>query len=167
MHFRGEGKTPYSHLLSWRGKILPDALPGGRQNAYISELNARPHFTRCTSGGKAKRRPYGSPAPANILPDALPGGRQNNLDALNEFGLNFTRCTSGGKAKPAQVSVFASEDILPDALPGGRQNQLLHWHRLRAFYPMHFRGEGKTALPQSSYYCDFTRCTSGGKAKRA
>ena len=144
MHFRGEGKTTTVDIRNVRG-ILPDALPGGRQNSVTALPPRVSDFTRCTSGGKAKlplianmlRRPFypmhfrgegktlsnrGSLADG-ILPDALPGGRQNTPQP-----------------------VISTAMILPDALPGGRQNnQYAFW-------------------PDATH---FTRCTSGGKAKLA
>ena len=143
MHFRGEGKTISLRLIE-ASMILPDALPGGRQNINAVANCALLDFTRCTSGGKAKHdladviklaefypmhfRGEGKTAPAHwrwcimILPDALPGGRQNKANFKAPRHRHFTRCTSGGKAKRRHEPSCACTQILPDALPGGRQN---------------------------------------------
>ena len=145
--------------------ILPDALPGGRQNALCGCPRSRP-----------------------ILPDALPGGRQNV--GVFEYGQSkfypmhfrgkakprrchssisvyFTRCTSGGKAKHFTPGTLHFRDFTR-CTSGGKAKQPL---RLDVdaveFYPMHFRGEGKTHLVLIADCRDFTRCTSGGKAKPA
>ena len=76
--FRGEGKT--SGIA--RAIILPDALPGGRQN--YPDSGPPCDFTRRTSGGKAK------------------------LLVMEQIQrLYFTRCSSGGKAK--LICNFASK----------------------------------------------------------
>ena len=121
--------------------ILPDALPGGRQNSRVH--SARMYFTRRTSGGRQNY--HGMLLDAlKILPDALPGGRQNVSSLRQLHADNFTRRTSGGKAK-LHVAI-----TLPRSL----------------FYPTHFRGEGKTQYANCRYIAiNFTRRTSGGKAK--
>ena len=133
------GKAKLNAAAYFKSQILPDALPGGRQNSGAAKLGTARfypmhfrgkakqlfiarigvmHFTRCTSGGR-QNSDVSAFRICRILPDALPGEGKTRQQ-LEARHWHFTRCTSGGKAKHSR-----------------RRSAFL-------FYPMHFRGEGKT-----------------------